>query len=128
LRRLTRLRLRRPLVAVVAAVGDVACVAAVVACACDSVCAAGSAAFVSFGSAPKTSTAVSIPRKKTKATMTNAGNPRPGYDGRNRGNRNDDASAKAMNVAPTTARPTLWPVESAKSSTPVLHQKPAATS
>ena len=29
-------------------------------------------------SAPKTSTAVSIPTKKTKQTTTNAGSPRPG--------------------------------------------------
>ena len=47
----------------------------------------------------------------------NAGRPRPGYCTRKRGNRNDEASAKAMKEAPTTASPILWPVVRASGST-----------
>src|SRR5438094_5522641 len=58
-------------------------VGAVVVC-----CVVGAAAvsvLCSFGSAPKTSTAVSIPMKKTTTTMMNAGSPRPGKSGLKRG-------------------------------------------
>ena len=60
----------------------------------------------SFGSAPNTSTAVSIPKKKTKQTTMNAGSPPPGYCGRKRGNSNDEASANRMKAAAVTASPT----------------------
>ena len=66
-----------------------------------------------FLSAPKTSTAVSIPKKKTNATTMNAGSAPPGYWGRKRGNRNDEKRANAMKAAPVTASPTSCPVERA---------------
>src|SRR3954462_3428848 len=91
-------------------------VAAVVVVARTNVSAACSLSFVSFGSAPNTSTAVSIPKKKTTATTMKAGSPRPGERGRRRGNKNDDASANTMNANATRARPTLWPVERARTS------------
>src|SRR5207247_7268464 len=107
-------------VAAVVVVGAVV-VATVVEVASVVVSAVDSAALCSFGSAPKTSTAASIPKKNTKVTTMKARRPCPGNCGRKRGNRNDDASAKRMKAAPTTARPTLWPVERA-SSTREVHQ------
>jgi hypothetical protein len=82
-------------------------VPAVVGCACVNVWAARSLAFVSFGSAPNTSTAVSIPRKSRHVTTMNAGSARPGKSGRYRGARNAAVSAKTMKTPPTTASPTM---------------------
>src|SRR5205085_7404407 len=59
-------------------------------------CSVEALSLCSFGSAPNTSTAVSIPKKKTNVTMMNARRPWPGNCGRNRGNRNDEQSAKTM--------------------------------
>jgi hypothetical protein len=74
----------------------------------------------SFVSAPKTSTAPSIPKKKTNATTMNAGSPPPGYCGRKRGKRNEDASAKPMKAAAVTASPTSCPVERASGTGQIL--------
>src|SRR5439155_5895842 len=68
-------------------------------------------------SAPKTSTAVSIPKKRTNVRTMNAGSPPAGYRARKRGMSSAETSANAMNTAPTTASPTLWPVVSASGST-----------
>ena len=86
------------------------------------VCAAGaapaSAAPFASLSTPNTSTAVIIAAKSAMLTITKTLRPLgPGKSGRRRDARNDDVSANAMKIAPTVARPILFPVERAATST-----------
>src|SRR4029077_7023826 len=81
------------------------------------------APFASLFSTPKTTTAEIIAAKSTKLASTNTLRPlRPGKSGRRRDAMNDDVSANRMKVPPTTARPILFPVEGAASSTALFHQ------